>query len=81
MDVALCIEKLVPAANYGGSTTTNTKTCYDELRWEDKREKPSSEELKAVSDSVNAEWAEKMSKLTLEERIAELENEITELKK
>ena len=48
MDVALCIEKLVPQAKYGGSTTANTKAQFDALRWEDNRKKPTWEELESV---------------------------------
>jgi len=40
MDVALGIESLLPAAEYFGSTTANTKQCFDELNWLDEREKP-----------------------------------------
>lgn len=41
MDLALAIESLVPAAEYGGSTTKNTKAAYDALDWKDARAKPS----------------------------------------
>lgn len=34
MDIALAIEKLVPQAKYGGSTTASTKAQYNSLRWE-----------------------------------------------
>jgi|LakMenEpi03Aug12_release.lakeMendotaPanAssembly.Ray.scaffolds.fasta_scaffold2985817_1 hypothetical protein len=40
MDVALTIEVLVPSAEYGGSTTANTKECFDALDWYDTRKKP-----------------------------------------
>ena len=58
MDLALCIEKLVPQAEYGGSTTANTKEAYDNLRWEDKRKKPSWQEILAVSKEVDDELEE-----------------------
>lgn len=45
MDVALALESLVPAACRGGSLTDNTREQYDALRWEDKRAKPTWEEL------------------------------------
>jgi len=51
MDVALAIEALVPAAEYGGSTTANDKTCFTALRWEDGRKKPSWKEIQVA-------WAE-----------------------
>ncbi|CAB4145601.1 hypothetical protein UFOVP482_15 [uncultured Caudovirales phage] len=40
MDVAMTIEVLVPAAEYYGSTTANTKECFDALDWNDERKKP-----------------------------------------
>jgi len=40
MDVALGIEALLPAAQYFGSTTANTKECFDDLNWQDERVKP-----------------------------------------
>jgi hypothetical protein len=51
MDVALGIEALLPAAEYGGSTTDNTKECLSNLRWEDIRPKPT---WKEVQDAYNA---------------------------
>lgn len=45
MDVALAIELLVPAAEYFGSTTANSRECFDELDWRDAREKPTWEQL------------------------------------
>ena len=41
IDVALAIEALLPAAEYFGSTTANTKECFDNLNWQDSRTKPS----------------------------------------
>jgi len=41
MDVALCIKKLVPEAQYGGSVTANTEEAYTNIRWNDSRPKPS----------------------------------------
>ncbi len=40
LDVALAIEALLPAAEYFGSTTANTKECFDNLQWQDNRPKP-----------------------------------------
>jgi hypothetical protein len=45
IDVALGIEALLPAAEYFGSTTANTKECFDELNWQDKRTKPTWKEV------------------------------------
>ncbi len=50
IDIALGIEALLPAAQYGGSTTDNTKECFDNLRWEDDRPKPT---WKQVQDAYN----------------------------
>lgn len=52
MDLARAIESLVPAARYGGSVTANTQDAYDELRWDDEREKPSWQALLDVPDST-----------------------------
>jgi len=45
MDVALAIESLVPAAKYFGSTTDNTKECFDALNWLDERPNPTWKQL------------------------------------
>jgi hypothetical protein len=46
MDLALAIEKLVPSAEYFGSTFDNTEDCYDALDWKDERPKPTFTQLK-----------------------------------
>ena len=52
MDVALSIEKLLPAAEYFGSTSANTPEALAKLEWRDKRRgKPTWEELEIA-------WAE-----------------------
>lgn len=53
--VALCIEKLVPAAEYFGSVTGNTKEQYDSLEWKDLRGKPTWEEIQSVASLVRHE--------------------------
>jgi len=45
MDVALTLDRLVPGAKYRGSLTANTQEAYEKIRWEDKRVKPTWEEL------------------------------------
>jgi len=40
MQLALAIEKLIPAAKYFGSVTANTKVAYTKLVWKDTRPKP-----------------------------------------
>ena len=51
MDIALGIEALVPAAQYFGSTTANTKQSFDDLDWQDERSKPT---WKQVQDAYTA---------------------------
>ena len=51
IDVALGIEALVFAAEYFGSTTPNTKQCFDDLNWLDSRPKPT---WAAVQAAYNA---------------------------
>lgn len=41
MDIATSLHRLVPSAEYIGSTTSNTQDCYDSLTWQDPRPKPS----------------------------------------
>lgn len=55
MDVALKIDALCPAAQYGGSTSSNTEAEFDTLRWEDARPKPT--------------WAELLADTTIERAI------------
>ena len=50
-DVASGIEALLPAAQYFGSTTANTKQCFDDLNWQDERAKPT---WKQVQDAYAA---------------------------
>jgi hypothetical protein len=52
MDVALGIEVLLSAAQYFGSTTANTKECFDELEWKDERPKPSWIEIQQAYDTL-----------------------------
>ena len=40
MDIALSIEKLIPAAKYFGSVTANTQESFNNLDWVDERPKP-----------------------------------------
>ncbi len=52
IDIALAIEYLVPSAEYGGSTTANTKEAYEKLRWTDKRKKPKWSELEKAYEEA-----------------------------
>ena len=40
MDLALAIEKIYLDAQYFGSTAENTKDEFDNLNWQDERQKP-----------------------------------------
>lgn len=51
IDVALGIQALLPAPEYFGSVTANTKECFDNLNWQDARPKPT---WKEVQDAYNA---------------------------
>jgi hypothetical protein len=55
IDVALGIEALVPAAQYFGSTTANTKECFDNLNWLDERTKPTWAAIKIGYDNLSDE--------------------------
>ena len=51
MDIALGIEALLSSAQYFGSTTANTKQSFDNIDWQDEREKPT---WKQVQDAYAA---------------------------
>ena len=51
IDVALGIQALLPAPEYFGSVTANTKESFDNLNWKDARPKPT---WKEVQDAYNA---------------------------
>ena len=53
-DVALAIDALVPAAQYGGSVTANTEAAYNAIRWEDARPKPTWAEIVAAEPPAPA---------------------------
>jgi hypothetical protein len=55
MDVALGIEALIPAAEYRGSTTDNTKECFDDLVWLDDRKKPTWKQIQDAYDKLPEE--------------------------
>jgi len=55
IDVALALEHLVPAAKYGGPLTANTRGQYEEIRWLDKREKPTWQDIQAAWKELEPE--------------------------
>lgn len=64
MDIALTLDKLVPAAQYRGSLTANDKKAYDAIVWLDERPQPSWPE-------VNAAWPQVQADLNAERAAAE----------
>jgi hypothetical protein len=52
VDIALGIEALLPAAEYFGSTTANTKKQFDDLDWQDERAKPTWTAVQAAYDAL-----------------------------
>ena len=59
IDVAIGIEELVPAAQYGGSVNDGTEQSFNALRWEDIRPKPTWQE---VVDAYNQYVIDKPAK-------------------
>jgi len=55
MDIALGIEALLPAAEYFGSTTANTKQSFDDLNWQDARPKPTWKQVQDAYANVPEE--------------------------
>ena len=50
MDIALAVEKILPAAEYRGSVTANTQAAWDAVVWTDtRRSKPTWAELVAAA--------------------------------
>lgn len=47
MDIAYALDRLVPGAEYRGSTTANNRAAYDALVWLDARAKPSWDDVVA----------------------------------
>lgn len=45
IDVALTLDKLLPETQYGGCFQNNTEEEYNNIRWEDSRQKPKWNEI------------------------------------
>ena len=54
-DIAIALDKLMPAARYGGSLTANDRAAYDALVWEDDRPKPTWAQIEAAGAEVAKE--------------------------
>lgn len=77
IDVALGIQALVPAAEYFGSVTANTKECFDNLNWQDARPKPTWQEVQDAYNALpeeikNPEIARAQAKAAAEAKLAAL---------
>ena len=77
MDIALGIEALMPAAQYFGSTTANTKEAFDNLDWQDERAKPTWKQVQdayaALPEKIkNPELAKAQAKAAAEAKLAAL---------
>ncbi len=55
MDIALILDRLIPAGNWQGSVTENTFEAYKKIRWNDNRTKPTWEEVKAAWIIIKAD--------------------------
>jgi len=56
-NVALALDRLLPAAQYGNSLTANTEAAYNALRWQDDRPKPNWADIVAAGEAMLAEAA------------------------
>lgn len=45
LDVATTLDILVPSGKYTGSLTSNNESCYNNLNWQDERNKPTWSEI------------------------------------
>ena len=78
MDIALCLDILVPGGNWQGSVTANTRKAYEAVRWNDARPKPSWAD-------IEAQWAIEAAKpppappRNMEQEIDDLKTRITAL--
>lgn len=73
MDIALAIEKLLPAAEYRGSVVMNTPACWGAVSWTDSRiAKPTWAELESA-------WTTLESTLAASQRIKEIKAQLHQL--
>jgi len=74
MDVALVLARLVPAAQYGGCLTGNTRKEFEALRWEDPRPKPVWDDLVAAWPVIEAEIEKKKAETAIIEQRLNIKN-------
>jgi len=73
MDLALVLNKLLPAAEYFGSCTDNSEEAYNKLTWNDERSKPTWEELVIEWASMEPDLGKEEEQETLiQDKIREL---------
>jgi hypothetical protein len=73
IDVALGIQALLPAAEYFGSVTANTKECFDNLNWKDARPKPTWKQVQDAYDALPEEIKNpQIARATAEGKLAAL---------
>ena len=84
MDVAMCLDKLVPGAAWQGSANPDTREVYEALRWDDRRPKPTWSDLEdvwpGVEAAIQAVLTVEASRKSLEDRMARMEVELKILK-
>jgi hypothetical protein len=62
MKIAVALDIIVPAAQYFGSLTANTRAAYDAIEWRDDRAKPTWADIAAAS--ITLARIERISELT-----------------
>lgn len=69
IDVALALDKLVPAAVYFGSLTVNTEEAYNKIKWEDSREKPTWKRIQDAGIMIEVDKLDKEKQDVVEAKI------------
>lgn len=78
MDIALAVEQIIPAAAYFGSVTANTPEAWEAARWHDeRRDKPSWEELEAVWLDAHIKNVAKEYEARVQERLDKFARTLT----
>ena len=75
MDIALCLDRLVPGVDWQGSVTANTLEAFDAIRWKDKTPKPSWSAVLAKWETIKDE----PEPMTLKEELDDLKARITKM--
>lgn len=75
MDIALCLDRLNPGADWQGSVTANTRESFEAIRWKEKDPKPAWAEIMTKWEEIKDE----PEPLTLEEKLDALKARIETL--